>query len=310
MEISVIIPTWNRKNLLKRLLLSLEEVREKIEVIVVDNASTDGTQKMLEREFPWVKIVPLSRNMGYAPAVNRGAEIAKGNFLLFMNNDTVVEKGSIERFLRIKKEGDFFSPLVLRMDGKIDSCGDCFPPDGRPYKRFHGKVPERLKMERIFSAPGSSFFVKKDAFFEAGKFDPDFFAYFEDVDLSFRLNLMGYKGYLLPEVVIYHLEGGTAGKGDTSLKTRWLARNRIFLIYKNLPLSLLLRYLPWIAGGTLRSFLYHIFISGKFPYAFLGTLEGILKLWKKRKDRKWVQERRKVSVEEIRKWIENCRARR
>lgn len=307
MNLSVIIPTWNRKELLKNLLLSLKEVREKIEVIVVDNASTDGTKEMLKREFPWVKVLSLMKNMGYAPALNEGTKIARGKFLLFLNNDTIVKKGSIEKFLSIKKDGDFFSPLVLRMDGKIDSCGDCFPPDGRPYKRRHGKSPEGISFERIFSAPGSSFFVKKDAFLEVGKFDDDFFAYFEDVDLSFRLNLMGYRGYLLPDIVIYHLEGGTAGKGDTPLKTRYLARNRVFLIYKNLPLPLLIRYLPWFVGGTIKSLIYHTFISNMLPYAFLGMMEGIFKLWKKTKERRWIQKKRKVDIGEIRKWIEDCR---
>jgi O-antigen biosynthesis protein len=261
---SVVIPTYNGRALLERCLESIAQHRpsapsHSIEVIVADDASTDGTSQWLAHAHPEVQVVGLERNGGFCAAANAGIAAARGRFIQLLNNDTEVTEGWIEAGLEPFSDPTVASvaPLVLvRSDPRrIDSAGDSYALTGWPTKRGHGQPRELFEArlpEEVFGASGSSAFYRTAALHRVGGFDPLFGSYYEDIDLAFRLRWAGYRSLFAPQCVIHHDVSATYDHGSPALQRR-MARNAEIVFWANMPRGLLtLALLPHLAFLTLQ----------------------------------------------------------
>lgn len=239
--ISVIILNWNGKKHLVRCLRSLQNVLiPKNEVIVVDNNSTDGSQAYVKKYFPLVRLLSQSYNTGFSEGNNIGASESRGKYLLFLNNDTVVKSSFLEILVtRIEKDDNIgcVQPQIRILDKKnlLDQVGSYLTSTGFLYhmgfkKPFNYSL---YKHEReIFSAKGACMLIPKLVFNAIGGFDEDFFIFFEETDLCYRIWLSGKKILYVPNAVIYHKTGG-----DTVDSYKY--ENRLYLSTRNMIMSYL-----------------------------------------------------------------------
>jgi GT2 family glycosyltransferase len=251
---SVVIPSYNGRALLARCLASVMRHRpadplRAIEIVVADDASTDGTAQWLAVAHPEVRVVSLARNGGFCAAANAGIAAARGRFIQLLNNDTEVTPGWIEGGLAPFTDPSVGSvaPLVLvRSDpARVDSAGDAYTIAGWPIKRGHGEPATAFAgrpVEEVFGASGSSAFFRTEALRRAGAFDPFLGSYYEDVDLAFRLRWAGYRCVFCSRSVIHHDVSATYDHKSPALQRR-LARNAEIVFWANLPPFLLAKAL-------------------------------------------------------------------
>jgi len=219
--ISLIIVNYNRKDLLRQCLDSVRGQSFKdIEVIVVDNASTDGSVEMVKMYYSEVRLIWNTRNLLFCKAYNQGIEAASGNFILCLNNDVILDKDYLKEALRaigLNSKIGMVSGKILRMDKKtIDSTGLFVGRNRKPIERGYGK-PDKGQYEEsgyVFGASGACAFFRKDMLVdikdENGYFDKTFGMYYEDLDLCWRAQKKGWKAYYNPKAVAYHHRGGTS----------------------------------------------------------------------------------------------------
>ena len=210
--VSIIIINYNGRPYLEKCLNSLMEVNySKFEIILVDNNSEDDSVEIIKNNFPSVIILKLSKNYGFAEPNNMGAKIAKGDFLLFLNNDTIVTPNFITELVQAAsqdKQIAVLQSLLLKSEKEVDSSGDFIDVLGRVYSSK--VIPTGVK--EILSARGASMMVRKDAFWKLGGFDKKFYVSYEDVDLGWRAWLIGYKVVIVPNSIVYHKGGKTVEK--------------------------------------------------------------------------------------------------
>ncbi|MEW4567451.1 glycosyltransferase family 2 protein [Tautonia sp. JC769] len=242
--LSVVIPSHNGRDLLPACLESLRSHRPDgidLEVIVVDDASRDGSAEWVNAHFPEVRLIRLERNGGFCVAANAGIAAARGAFIQLLNNDAEVCDGWAEAGLAPFRDPGVGSvaPLVLvrsRPD-RVDSAGDCYAVFGWPSKRGHGQAAERWKHElagEVFGASASSAFYRAEALRKVGPFDPSYGSYYEDVDLAFRLRWAGYRCVFEPNCRVLHDVSATYDHGSPALHRR-MAKNAEALFWSNLP---------------------------------------------------------------------------
>lgn len=299
--VSVIIVNWNGGEVFTNCLESLGRIDyPRWELIVVDNGSTDGTEKKAT--------LKNKTNQGFAPANNQGVKIAKGEYILLLNNDTKVKKDFLTKMV-IRMERDNFigvvQPKIFMMDkvGYLDNAGSFLTRIGfLEHWGFGQKDSNEFSKEReIFSAKGACMLIRREVIEKIGLFDDDFISYFEESDFCWRVWLLGYKVIFYPDAQIYHKIGFTIRRLDVGNINFHYYKNRITSLVKNL--------------GTLNLFIIvpiHVFISFGIAILFLvrGNINNstlILKaiFWnvinlsvslKKRKD---IQEDRKMSDGEL-----------
>lgn len=208
-KVSVIIVNYNGKELLEKCLESLFKVNyDNFEIILVDNNSSDGSLEYVAKNYSSVITIKLNENKGFAEPNNIGAKIAKGDFLLFLNNDTIVTPEFISELVlaaQMYPDVAICQSLLLKPDGKIDSSGDFIDSMGVCYNSTINITQPR----EISSARGACMMIKHDVFDKLEGFDEKFFATFEDVDLGWRAWIAGYKVMVIPKSVIYHIGGKT-----------------------------------------------------------------------------------------------------
>lgn len=247
--VSVIIVNYNGKNHLEECLKSLMHVSyEKFEVILVDNNSCDDSIKFVESNYPSVVVIKLDKNYGFAEPNNLGAKKAKGEFFLFLNNDTRVTPEFITELVKVAIQDPKIAicqSLLLKSDGSIDSSGDFVDTLGRAYS---SKL-ETSDVRSILSARGASMLVRKESFWDLGGFDKNFFVSFEDVDLGWRAWIWGYKVIIVPKSIVYHSGGQTIKKISSEIQ---------FHAVKN---SLLLRLVNFEPSFMLTSLVTLFFVS-------------------------------------------------
>ena len=206
-KVSIIIVNYNGKELLQKCLDSLLNVRyDNFEIILVDNNSTDGTVEFITKNYPSLVIIKLDSNKGFAEPNNIAAKIAKGEYLLFLNNDTVVTHNFISEMVKVMetdKKIAVCQSLLLKPDGSVDSSGDFIDHLGVVYNS-KTKIDE---IREVSSARGASMLVRSDIFEKLDGFDQKFFITFEDVDLCWRSWILGYRVLIIPTSIVYH-EGG------------------------------------------------------------------------------------------------------
>lgn len=305
---TVVIPNWNGRHHLQECLESLRvQSFSDLETLLVDNGSSDGSVEYVRQEWPGVEIVALPENVGFAAGVNRGIEASRGKFVVLLNNDTQVDPRWLESLAAAIRENPdvsiFASKLLNYYDrGVIDSAGDAIDLSLGPYKIGEFQPSERFSERRfIFGACGGGGCYRRELFDRIGYFDEDFFAYFEDVDLSFRANWAGFRTFLVPDAVIYHKVAATSGASSKN-KDRFdilRRRNFIFLVVKNYPALFLVRHLPFIAcAHVLKSVRY--LLQGRVGVAFRmqrAILAGLPAMLQKRRQ---VMAMRKITNSEMR----------
>jgi hypothetical protein len=263
--VSIIIPNWNGKKFLTECLTSLRvQTYRDLEVIFVDNASTDRSVEFVKASFPEIKIVQLERNRGFSGAANEGIRAAKGEFIALLNNDAIADPRWIEELVKGMSLSDqigFCAPKILRLSNGIDvdTAGDNYTRYGVAIKR--GKNDgKNIHSQRqfVFGACAAAALYRKSMLDEIGCFDEDLFCIYEDVDLSFRAQLAGFQCLYVPTAVVYHLVGGTAGTNN-EFTLYYGQRNLESVFFKNMPLELLIQYLPLHLGYNFLAFIHHFF---------------------------------------------------
>lgn len=251
-NVVVIIPNWNGDKSLKKCLDSLLVQNYKVDILVVDNGSIDKSLEIIENYGNQLIVIKLSANIGFAGGVNKGIEYAINNnyqYFILLNNDAYVDQNwSFHLVKAIKqnmKYGIVTSKILNYTGKKLDSSGDFYTIWGLPYPRGRGSIDIDYydNNTTIFSASGGSSIYKVEMINKIGLFDEDFFAYYEDVDLSFRAQLNGWEIIYEPQAITYHMIGATSSKisGFTTYQTM---KNLPLLIVKNIPLRLLVKILP------------------------------------------------------------------
>lgn len=218
MSVTVIVPTHNGVN---RIGLLLDSLDGDTEVIVVDNASTDGTRALLARRYPDVDVLSLPRNEGFSRAVNRAAGLASGDVLVLINDDCVCESAFIEHIAGAldAAAGIVMSAAVMldaRQPLRIDSAGIELDDTMLVFDYLNGMHVGVLECDlpQPLGPSGAAGAFDRDAFLDAGGFDEQLFAYWEDVDLALRLRRAGAKCALVTDARTVHTHSSTLGSGS------------------------------------------------------------------------------------------------
>jgi GT2 family glycosyltransferase len=297
--VSVIIPNWNGRNFIEGCLVSLRgQTFQDLEIIMIDNGSSDGSIELVKGSFPEVKVISLTYNKGFSGAVNEGIKKAKGEFIALLNNDTIADSRWIEELVKeidsSKAIGCCASRILRSIGTGIDTAGDTYTRYGVAIKRGYDAETKRfLQKELVFGACGGAALYRRSMLEEIGSFDEDFFCVYEDVDMSFRAQLLGFKCLYVPTAIVSHYVGGTAGtKNDFTLY--YGQRNMEYVFLKNMPLPLLVKYLPLHIEYVVLAFLYYLLKNqgGIYLRSKMDAFKQIRLTLQKRKE---IQRKRRVS---------------
>ena len=280
-DITIVIVNWNTKDLLMNCLHSVYQTIKDIsyEVIVVDNASTDGSVKMLQDEFPTVEVIENEENRGFGAANNQAFAVMKGRYALLLNTDAVLTEHAIRElflFMEGHPETSLSCGQLLNEDGNRQNSIANFPtlltmsantslleyifPKRFPSKRYIHKSPVEIE-----SAIGACILVRKKAMNDIGVFDERYFFFFEETDWACRMRSAGWKIYHVPSAVIYHLQGKSVGESIRSRMEFYRSRYQFFQKYKNqtyvfiiyciIIVRLIINWLSTLLGNLLTAFL-------------------------------------------------------
>ncbi len=240
---SVVIPNWNGAHHLPTCLNALRrQTYPAIEVIVVDNASSDGSQALVESSYPEVRLIALPENRGFTGACNVGILAADGAFIALLNNDTEVDPGWIaalvDAFERHPEAGMVASKMLLFNErDRFHTAGDQYRVDGRLQNRgvWEKDTGQYDQEEYVFSACGGSAAYRRAMLDDIGLLDDDFFFSAEDMDLGWRAQLAGYRCIYTPRAIVYHHLAATGGGVTASF---YDGRNMIWILIKDYPAPL------------------------------------------------------------------------
>lgn len=295
-DLTVVIPTWNGKDLLRNCLRSLEEGSQRCSILVVDDGSIDKTKEMVRSEFPEAGLVSIPENTGFARASNQGLLRVKTPFAALLNNDTEVDREwaakILEGIARYPEYGFFASRIINYYRPELlDSAGDLYLRTGMPLKRGNGMPSGSFPDDQpVLAASAGASVYRMEALRNTGFLDESFYMYLEDVDLSLRLQSAGYPCMYLSGAIVKHREAASDPERSRSKKSLsfysssrvyWITRNRWLLMVTWQPL----RNLPCLLLGWTRSFFFHLLKAG-FTRDFLrGIMDGIRnspQAWRKR----------------------------
>jgi GT2 family glycosyltransferase len=268
--ISVVVVNWNGVNLIGDCLQSLRSQTFKdYEVIVADNGSNDGSLDLVAEQFPEVRLISLGRNHGFCGANNRALDHAQGEFVALLNNDAAADVRWLETLhygIASSQEVGLCASKIVHFDHRnlIDSAGDGFGICGVGFKRGHSLAANLFEREEeVFGACGAGALYRRSLLDEVGFFDEDLFCVHEDVDLSFRARLLGYKCLFIPQALVYHKGGSTLGHLSDDY-VYYGQRNAEIVCLKNMPGPLLFRYFH-------HHLLYNLLALGYFVWKGKGT---------------------------------------
>jgi len=273
-------------------------------IFVVDNASTDPSLATIKQELH-CEIVQLGQNTGFAAASNHAAALAENcEWLVMLNPDAVLEPDWLEKMLEaVGKQPDcaLFASRLLQHDERelLDGAGDAFHVSGAHWRRGHGKVAEGqyVAAEEVFSPCAAAALYHREVFLEADGFDETFFCYGEDVDLAFRLRMMGHHCMYVPEAVAHHVGSAcTCRRSDFAIYHGH--RNLVWVYFKNMPAPLLFLYLPQHLFWNLASIVWFT-ILGQGRVIIRAKWDAIKALPRVLRERRTVQARRMVSLRKL-----------
>jgi GT2 family glycosyltransferase len=298
-KVTVIVVNWNGRHHLEECLSSLSRQTFKTyEIIFVDNGSTDGSVNIVERNFPHVRVVRLERNEGFCRGNNIGLQNASGEYIALLNNDTRVEPQWLKELVREMSndpELGICASCMIRyfQPDLIDSAGDGYDNCGVGFKVGNGnQVLEYRKKRYTFGACAGAALYRRSMIDNIGFFDEDFFAVGEDIDLSFRALLAGYKCLYVPKAIVYHKINQTIGPGSDFLLYQ-SRRNVEYTYFKNMPLFPLVLTLPIHLIYNLLTFA-QAFFQGKLTVFLKAKRDFLINLIKVCRKRREIQKRRKI----------------
>jgi GT2 family glycosyltransferase len=245
--VSVVVLNHNGLTHLNDCLYSLAaQTYDPLEIILVDNGSTDGSVEWVERNYPSVRILSLLQNVGFAAGNNHGLRLAHGGYVALLNNDAIAAYDWIEKLVQAAEQhpeyGMFGSKILLRdAPERLDKAGHVMYWDGQNKGRGSGEL-DGLKFDQpgeIFFPDGCAALYRRELLNDIGGFDEKFFAYGDDADLGVRARLRGWKAYYVPDARVWQRHSATAGVYSPQ-KIFWVERNRFWLALKNFPPGLLL----------------------------------------------------------------------
>jgi len=301
-SVAIIVINYNSGDMLLRCLHDLElQTWSSFKVIVIDNASSDDSLLRAEREYPWIEAVRLESNVGFAMGNNIGAALApECKWIACLNPDAYAHPDWLANLMQAAQAHPEFalfgSKLILAMyPDRLDGTGDIYHVSGAAWRRDHGrKLAKGHHIEgEIFAPCAAAALYRRDVFDAVGGFDSDYFCYFEDVDLAFRMRLMGHRCYYVPSAIVHHVSSAITGY-QSPFTVYHGHRNLVWTFFKDMPLPLLLAYL-----------LLHLLLNAAsiVLYTFKGQLITILKskwdairglrsVWRKRRQ---IQSQRRIS---------------
>ncbi len=305
-RVSVVIPTLRGVRFLPTCLDALRrQTRQADEVLVVDDGSADGTSNLLATLYPEVTVIRHAVSLGVAPSFNDGARRSTGSTVVLLNDDTEAETGWLENLCGPLDQDDswgFAASKLLLFDRRtvLHSAGDFFGRDGMPGSRgvWEEDRGQHDGWVETFGPCGAAAAYRRGLLEDVGFFDESFGSYCEDVDLSFRARLAGYRCRFVPSARVYHRLSATGGGPLASFH---VGRNAVWVLAQDLPSPLLRRY--WsrilarqasIAGEALRHW-----NEAAARARLRGQISGLRSLASRRERRRSVQGRRRVSVGEI-----------
>jgi GT2 family glycosyltransferase len=251
-KIAVIIVSWNSGPVLSKCLSSLQrQTFQEFRTIVIHNGEFDDTLVRAQAELKSAEIICLGDNRGFAAGNNMAAQLVKNyDWIALLNPDAFPEPEWLGNLLKATiehPEYSFFgSRLVVANDQKLlDGVGDAYHTSGLVWRRGHGStaISTYVESEEIFSPCAAAALYRTDAFLEVGGFDEDFFCYVEDVDLSFRMRLVGYRCLYVPDAVVAHVGSASTGR-HSDFSVYHGHRNIVWTYLKNMPFPLFWIYLP------------------------------------------------------------------
>jgi GT2 family glycosyltransferase len=292
--ISIVIVNWNGRKWLNRCLTTLSsQTYRNIEIIVVDNASTDDSVKFISQHFPQVKLIKNRDNRGFAYANNVGIKYSKGEYILLINNDTWVEKKFIQEMYAfyISHSFDVIAPIEHKYYDKdsfiyyptLDITG--FPAFNHTYSK------------RIMYLTGVCLFFQKKVYLDTLGLDQDFFMYFEEADWFWRLSLLNRTYSSVSNLSVYHAAAGGTSAGIRYNIFLWRNQNIPQMLMKNYSFLTLFIVMPlYIIQNLIEIIFFILLLKPGIAYSYiLGWIFNIKIFKKTMSKRKWVQNHRKVS---------------
>jgi GT2 family glycosyltransferase len=307
--VSIIILNYNGKEYVDGCFNSTTKIsypRDKYEVIMIDNGSSDGSVEYVRKKYPWVKISALNKNCGFTGGNNLGVRLAKGDYVVFLNNDVVVDENWLIELVKVVVDSPdaivtskalfLDKPDIINHDGsKATLIGRGFCVNFGRKDRNSGDFSPKLVVQPY----GASMLVKKDIFEEIGAFDEDYFTSLEDLDLGLRAWLFGHKVIYAPTSIFYHVGSGTGGWGSQlsdiiiyhSTKNSYMNILKYFDLshaLQGLALSLIYYFIMaiWFAKKTRRLRATKLILS-----AHIWIIKNISSIIKKRFE---IQKKRKI----------------
>lgn len=259
-KISIVFPTFGGLKDTKKCLSSIEKLsypQEALETIVVDNRSPDETVSFVQKNFPWVKLLPQKENLGFAKAVNLGIRKAKGEYLLITNNDVLFEKNYLARLVKHLQQ----NPRVGVVGGKVyyQKPRDKIDFPGAKFNFYTGLLRPNKKPDLTSPTdwvPGCNMLVRRSVLDEIGSLDEKFFFYFEDLDFCLRAKKAGYRVVYYPKAVQWHGVGESIDRRGWQKKSEFYYQGKTRLLFKHAtPIQLI------------SAFLFQFFLG--LPYHFL-----------------------------------------
>ena len=259
---TIVIPNYNGIRYIQACLESLYGgTTKEIEVIVVDNASTDGSMELVRDRFPQVRLIVNQENTGFSYAVNQGIQASTTPYVILLNNDTQAELSFVHELEKVmdndrgKRIFSAGAKLVSLYDkDKTDDAGDYYCALGWAFARGKGKPPENYDKDcDIFASCAGAAIYRRELLDEnkVGLFDVEHFAYFEDTDIGYRAKIHGYRNRFVANSIVYHAGSAASGSRYNAFKTALASRNSIYIIYKNMPFLQMIINLPFLLAGFL-----------------------------------------------------------
>ena len=290
--LTIIIVNWNNKNLLRNCLKSIYNSQNyyNYEIIVVDNNSEDGSVELIKNEFPNVVLIENNKNLGFAKANNQAIKIARGNYILLLNNDTVVTNTyCFDRMIELMEKNSQIGILgckLLYPDGTLQSCGESFPSVwgifksqilfAKTWKRFGKNKQGDNHFKEIDFICGACLMTRKEILDQVGLFKEKYFMYGEDVEFCYRVHKAGYDIGVLMDESIIHLHSKSTEKNLTEMLYHSITNElKNLRMLHHSKLEVLFAKIFHLIGILIRAFLV-IFRKGKKPGDYLRLFKRLL----------------------------------
>jgi GT2 family glycosyltransferase len=249
-KLAIVILNWNGKKFLEKFLPSViqNSKNQGVSIIVADNNSSDDSIKFMKENYKEIELIEQDKNYGFAGGYNQALKKVKAEYYLLLNSDIEVTENWLTpliHFMDNHKDAGACMPKVLSYHKKDEfehagASGGFIDKFGYPFCR--GRILDHMEKDngqydtnlQIFWATGACLLIRAELFHKAGGFDDDFFAHMEEIDLCWRIQLMGYKLFCIPESKIYHVGGGSLPY-NSPFKVFLNFRNNLFMLFKNLP---------------------------------------------------------------------------